>query len=261
MLQTLLSQWQPFLAVFVLLLFLMWESVAPFFPRRKRLRHATRNLTIAVLNAIVLAFVFASLTVLVADASQRHQWGLLRWLGLSGVALNVVAFGAFDMWMYWWHRLNHLVPFLWRFHRMHHSDPEMDVTTATRFHLGEITLSSLLRLLLIPLLGIPIEVLILFDVVQLPIISFHHANISLPDRVDKALKWFIVTPFMHKVHHSRIKPETDSNFSSLLSVWDRLFGSFVEKERYDQITFGLDQFDDEERQTVKGLLLTPFVRS
>ncbi len=261
MLQTLLSQWQPFLAVFVLLLFLTWESVAPFFPRRKRLRHATRNLTIAVLNAIVLAFVFASLTVLVADYAQRHQWGLFRWLGLSGVALNVAAFVAIDIWMYWWHRLNHLVPFLWRFHRMHHSDPEMDVTTATRFHLGEITLSSLLRLLFIPLLGIPIEVLMLFDVVQLPIVNFHHANISLPHRVDKILKWFIVTPFMHKVHHSRIKAETDSNFSSLLSVWDRLFGSFVEKDRYDEIAFGLDQFDDEKRQTVKGLILTPFIRS
>ncbi len=261
MLHTLLSQWQPFLALFVLLLFLVWESVAPFFPRQKRLRHTSRNLAIALLNAILLAFVFAGLTVLTADYAQEHRLGVLRWIGLSDLALGIVAFLLFDMWMYWWHRLNHLVPFLWRFHRMHHSDPEMDVTTATRFHLGEIVMSSLLRLLLIPLIGIPIEVLVVFDFVQLPIISFHHANISLPGTVDRALMWLIVTPFMHKVHHSRLKPETDSNFSSLLSVWDRLFGSLVQKERYNELRFGLDEFDREEKQSLKGLILTPFFRS
>lgn len=258
---TLLSQWQPFLAVFILLLLWMWESVAPFFPRQKRLRHAGRNLTVSILNGAVLAFVFAGLTILTADSAERHQIGVLRWAGLSGAGLIGASILALDMWMYWWHRLNHLVPFLWRFHRMHHSDPEMDVTTATRFHLGEIMLSSLLRLVVIVLLGIPVEAIILFDVIQLPIISFHHANISLPQLLDKMLMWFIVTPFMHKVHHSRIKAETDSNFSSLFSVWDRLFGSFVEKDRYDQIRFGLDEFDGEERQTVKGLILTPFLRS
>jgi len=199
--------------------------------------------------------------VLVADYTKQHQIGLLHWLGVSGVAHLVVAFVLLDVWMYWWHRLNHVVTFLWRFHRMHHSDPEMDVTTATRFHVGEIILSSIIKLALIPLFSIPIEVLILFDFVQLPIISFHHANIHLPRNLDNVLAWLIVTPFMHKVHHSRVKLETDSNFSSLLSVWDRLFGSFVQKERCEEIKFGLDGFDEDKKQSLKGLLTTPLFRS
>jgi sterol desaturase/sphingolipid hydroxylase (fatty acid hydroxylase superfamily) len=260
MLYTLLSQWQPFLALFVLLLFWTWESVAPFFSRRERLLHAGRNLLISLLNGAVLALVFAGVTVLVADYAEQHRIGLLHTLGLSGIGLMIAAFIVLDVWMYWWHRFNHLVPFLWRFHRMHHSDPHMDVTTATRFHVGEIVLSSLIKLVLIVVIGIPIEVLILFDVVQLPVISFHHANIGLPRMLDDALSWLIVTPFMHKVHHSRVKPETDSNFSSLLSVWDRLFGSFIRKERCEEIRFGLEGFDSEERQSVSGLMSTPMVR-
>jgi sterol desaturase/sphingolipid hydroxylase (fatty acid hydroxylase superfamily) len=261
MLQTLLSQWQPFLAVFILLLFWMWESVAPCFNRRARVKHAARNLSVALLNGAVLALVFAGLTVLVAEYTLQHRLGLLHWFGLSGAGLYLAAFVVLDVWMYWWHRLNHLVPFLWRFHRMHHSDPEMDVTTATRFHIGEITISSLIKLVLILLFSIPIEVLLVFDVVQLPIISFHHANIRLPRLLDDVMAWFIVTPFMHKVHHSRFKSETDSNFSSLFSLWDRLFGSFVRKERCEEIRFGLDGYDVEERQTVKGMIITPFLRS
>jgi sterol desaturase/sphingolipid hydroxylase (fatty acid hydroxylase superfamily) len=261
MFHTILRQWQPFLAVFVLLLFWTWESLAPFFSRRARVKHAARNIVISLINGLVIAVVFAGVTILVADYTKQNRIGLLYWLGITGTALNVFAFLLLDAWMYWWHRLNHLVPLFWRLHRMHHSDPEMDVTTATRFHIGEITLSSLIKLLLIVLFSIPIEVLIVFDVLQLPVISFHHANIQLPRLLDDVMAWFIVTPFMHKVHHSRFKPETDSNFSSLLSIWDRLFGSFVRKERCDEIRFGLDGFDSDERQTVKGMIATPFLRS
>jgi len=252
-----LSQWQPFLAVFALLFFWVWETLAPFFSREHRVKHAGRNLIIAVINGVVLAGVFAGSIVIVADFTKQQQIGLLYWLGLSGLPHLVVSFLLFDIWMYWWHRLNHVIPFLWRFHRMHHSDPDVDVTTATRFHVGEIVLSSVLKLALIPLVGLPIEVLIVFDVVQLPIISFHHANIHLTPGLDKLMRYFIVTPFMHKVHHSRIKPETDSNFSSLFSAWDRVFGSYVEKENYHEIEFGLNHFDSNERQSVKGMLLTP----
>jgi sterol desaturase/sphingolipid hydroxylase (fatty acid hydroxylase superfamily) len=254
---TILNQWQPFLAVFALLVFWVWESIAPFFSRGDRVKHAARNLIIGLINGVVLAVVFAGSIVVVADATKQQQIGLLHWAGFSGPVLFVTAFLLFDIWMYWWHRLNHGFPFLWRFHRMHHSDPEVDVTTATRFHVGEIAFSSLIRLGLIPLIGIPIEVLIVFDAIQLPIISFHHANIRLTPQLDKRIRYFIVTPFMHKVHHSRMKSETDSNFSSLLSIWDRMFRSYVEKENYHEIEFGLNQFDGGERQSVKGMLLTP----
>lgn len=253
----LLAQWQPFLVVFVLTLFWTWESFAPMFVRERRVKHAVRNLIISALNGIVLAGVFAGGVVVMAEYTEQHRLGLLPLMGVTGGFQFLIAFILLDVWTYWWHRLNHLIPFLWRFHRMHHSDPEMDVTTATRFHLGEIILSSAIRLVLIPLIGIPISAIILFDFVQLPIISFHHANIRLPRLLDKIMAWFIVTPFMHKVHHSRVKPETDSNFSSLLSVWDRMFGSFVQKKHCEEIRFGLDGFDEDEKQSVKGMLVTP----
>jgi sterol desaturase/sphingolipid hydroxylase (fatty acid hydroxylase superfamily) len=260
MLYTILEQWQPFLVVFVLLLFWVWESISPFFSRERRLKHAGRNLTIAILNAVMLVFVFAGLTVIVCDFATSHRIGLLYWFGLPELGHAAFAFLLYDVWIYWWHRFNHMVPFLWRFHRTHHSDPEVDVTTATRFHLGEIVFSSIIRLVLIPVVGIPLGVLILFDVIQLPIISFHHANIQVKAALDRFLRYLIVTPFMHKVHHSRIKDEIDSNFSSLLSVWDRLFGSYVEKEDYREIRFGLDGYDGDDRQSVKGLLTTPLVQ-
>jgi len=257
MFYTILNQWQPFAAVFFLATFWIWEAHSPFFARQNRVRHATRNLAIAIINSLLLAVIFAGLTVLIAEATKENKMGLVYLLSISGGASVAVSFLLLDFWMYWWHRLNHQIPFLWRFHRMHHSDPNVDVTTATRFHPGEIVLSSILRLAAIPLAGIPIEAIILFDAVQLPIISFHHANISLPKTLDRALRRAIVTPFMHKVHHSRLMREANSNFSSVLSIWDRLFHSFTEKEDYREIRFGLDGFDVRDRQSIQGLLRTP----
>jgi sterol desaturase/sphingolipid hydroxylase (fatty acid hydroxylase superfamily) len=140
---------------------------------------------------------------------------------------------------------------------MHHSDPAVDVTTATRFHFVEIIFSSTIRLALIPLFGVPLEAIILYDVVQLPVIAFHHANLALPLRVDKLLCFIIVTPFMHKVHHSRERQETDSNYSSILSLWDRLFSSFVERLEYSSIRLGLSGYDSDRMQSITGLLRTP----
>ncbi len=262
MLGILAKQWQPFLAVAGLFLFWAWESVGPFFTESSlRWRHATRNLMIAGLNGLVLAAVFSGLTVTVGTLAEARGWGIVRWLGLSPAAQAVLTFLFLDCWTYWWHRFNHSVPFLWRFHRMHHSDPAMDVTTATRFHLGEIVFSSLLRLGLIPLIGIPVWLLIAYDMALLACTQLHHANIQLPSSLDRFIRYFVVSPFMHKVHHSRVRVETDSNFSILLSVWDRLFGSYREKEDYREIRFGLEDYDEDARQSVKGLILTPLYKS
>ena len=162
-----------------------------------------------------------------------------------------------DGWTYGWHRLNHRVPFLWRFHRAHHSDAQMDVTTASRFHIGEILFSNCLRIPLILLLGIQLWELVLYETALLAVIQFHHANVGVPPRLDQLLRCFIVTPAMHKVHHSRWQPETDSNYSSLLSIWDRLFRSFRLRDDPRTIQFGLDEFARPENQTLAGILKTP----
>jgi sterol desaturase/sphingolipid hydroxylase (fatty acid hydroxylase superfamily) len=143
---------------------------------------------------------------------------------------------------------------------MHHSDPSMDVSTATRFHIGEIAISSGLRLPLILAAGVPLTVILVYDFTLLFATQFHHANLGLPAQLDRWLRYAVVSPNMHKVHHSRERMETDSNYSSVLSVWDRLFGTFRERNDYRHIVYGLDGFNDDARQTVGGLLATPLDR-
>jgi sterol desaturase/sphingolipid hydroxylase (fatty acid hydroxylase superfamily) len=163
-----------------------------------------------------------------------------------------------DAWTYIWHRLNHAVPVFWRFHRVHHADARMDVTTASRFHLGEIVLSSILRIPLIVVLGIDLWELIAYETVMFAVVQLQHANIVLPDRVDRFLRLLIVTPAMHKVHHSRWRPETDSNYSSLFSFWDRIGRSFQIRKDLTSLSMGLDAFDAPENRTLSGLMKIPF---
>jgi sterol desaturase/sphingolipid hydroxylase (fatty acid hydroxylase superfamily) len=253
---------QAVLYVLILVLMWTWESIAPFFRRSpQRVRHAVRNLIVALFNGIVLGAIFAGITGQVVEYAASQRIGLLHVFILPPALHAVAAFMMFDCWIYLWHRINHTVPFFWRFHRMHHSDNEMDTTSAARFHLGEILFSMILRLPVIAIIGVPMWVLLVYDTVLLTSTQFHHANVALSDRLDKALRLIVVSPFMHKVHHSRVKPETDSNFSSVLSVWDRIFGSYREKENYREIQLGLVGFDGTERQTLKGLFTTPFLSS
>src|SRR5262249_24161181 len=160
----------------------------------------------------------------VTDWTEQNQLGLLNALDLRVPLGFILAFVLLDGWMYVWHRANHTIPLLWRFHRMHHSDRHMDVTTATRFHLGEHIGASVMRLGLIPLLGFDVWHLIVYDTAVIAITQFHHADISL-GKWDDCLRPFIVTPYMHKVHHSDQRPETNSNYSTVFSFWDRLAGS------------------------------------
>ena len=257
MLETLLKNWQPVAAGLGFAVFFLWESVSPFFPRGPRFKHVSRNLIVAIINLVILAAVFGGITVSIAEYAGRQRAGLLYSLPVSTTVRAILAFLILDAWTYWWHRANHRVPFLWRFHRMHHSDPEMDVSTATRFHVGEITMSSIIRLGLIPLLGLPLISLLMYDLVLLASTQFHHANLALPGWADRTLRAVIVTPFVHKIHHSHLQPETDSNYSSFLTVWDRLFGSFRLRDDYNSIRFGVDGLEGPEQQTIKGLLLTP----
>lgn len=161
--------------------------------------------------------------------------------------------------MYVWHVLNHKMPMLWRFHAVHHADRELDATSAVRFHTGEIVLSSTARLFVLPLLGISMPQLLLYEAVLLPVVLFHHSNFDIPPRLDAALRCVIPTPWMHWVHHSCLQPETDSNYGSLFSTWDRLFRTFRLREDPHQIELGLDG-DSEERQwrTIHGMLARPF---
>ncbi|MBM3833060.1 MAG: sterol desaturase family protein [Verrucomicrobia bacterium] len=254
---------RPLGSVIVLATLLAWESLAPFFRyfagnRKDRVSHGLKNLALGILNALVTGLGFAALWWSAADWSQQHGFGLLNWFALPAWAHLAGAFLLFDAWMYWWHRLNHRAAFLWRFHRTHHSDPTMDVTTASRFHIGEIALSSVLRVPVIALLGLQIWELALYEFAMFTVVQLHHANIAFPEWLDRALRGVIVTPFMHKVHHSCWQPETDSNYSSLFSFWDRFFGSFRLCDDPRSLKFGLKEFSGPQDHTLGGLLTTPF---
>lgn len=195
-----------------------------------------------------------------AMCSQNARFGLLHRADVPWLFHACVAVLLLDVWTYGWHRANHHIGWLWRFHRMHHSDPWMDVTTARRFHPGEIVLSSILRLPLIALLGIHLWKLVFYKVLVGIVVDSHHANIAVPDRVDRFLRMFLVTPAMHKVHHSRKQYETDSNYTSLLSVWNRPFGSFRLRANLRMIRIGLNGWDDARHQGLRGMLATPMQR-
>jgi sterol desaturase/sphingolipid hydroxylase (fatty acid hydroxylase superfamily) len=236
------------LAMGVLLLLLAWEVVQPYFANftrgpgalQRRGLNAALNLGLGAVNALIISGVFVGLWAATMAWAETRGFGLLRWLSISGIWHGLLAILLLDAWTYAWHRLNHVLPVLWRFHRLHHSDTEMNVTTANRFHLVEIVLSSTLRLPLLALFGVRLEELALYDTLLFAVVQFHHANIGVPEWLDRALRCLIVTPHLHKVHHSVVRADADSNFSSLFSWWDRLFRTFRLSREPRRIVFGVD---------------------
>lgn len=261
-----LQETQVIALVAILVLLFMWESLHPFYAYfsgsfKDRGKHALRNLVVGVINGLMVSLLFVGFWLAASVWADEARFGIMHWLqdGL-GIPVWMHAVGAIlllDFWTYTWHRMNHEIPFFWRFHSVHHSDNKMDVTTASRFHLGEIFFSSLFRIPLIALFGVYLWELVLYEIVMFAVVQFHHANVGLPEKYDRILRTVIVTPNMHRVHHSRWQPETDSNYSSLFSIWDRLARTFRINPKPETIQLGLDQFDREEDQTVKGMFKTP----
>ena len=242
---------------------ILWliEGVLPMFEGRvNRVRHGLANVVLGVGNAVIVAFVFAGTTLFVTEWAREHGIGLLHVFALPTAVRLTLAVVIFDAWQYLWHRLNHQIPVLWRFHAVHHADRAMDASTALRFHTGEIILSSTARLAVIPILGMTVGEVLVYESVLLPIILFHHSNVSMPNRVDTWFRWLIVTPWMHWVHHSSYQPETDSNYSSIFSFWDRLFGSFRLRADADEIQLGLENMRQSEWADLRGMLTMPFRR-
>lgn len=252
----------PFLIkIVVFCLIWLWETWRPMFQGQSqhRLQHALRNILIAVFNVLLLGFFIKTITVKVCAWAEVHQYGLLHWLELplwfkAGLALLMI-----DAWMYVWHRMNHQIPFLWRFHRMHHSDTALDVTSASRFHPGELLFSALLRSCLIPIFGLEVIHVVLYEFVLMPIVLFCHSNVAIAEKWDKVLRCLIVTPRMHWVHHSDIVKETDSNFSSVFSFWDRLAKTIIIRKDPEKIVYGLKDKKIIACQSIKEMLKTPLV--
>lgn len=239
----------------------LWETARAKRPQNLgRARRWPNNLALTAFNAVLIRFIPPIFPLGVALKASSHEWGLFNLVGLPGVVEIVLAFVLLDLAIYTQHMVFHKVPALWRLHRMHHADTEIDVTTGARFHPIEIALSLVVKMVLIALLGAPATAVILFEIVLNGAAMFNHANVGLPERLDRCMRWFIVTPDMHRVHHSIDVGETDSNFGFNLPWWDRLFGTYAPAPKLGHLgmTTGLPDFRAPEESRLDRLLTQPF---
>lgn len=226
-------------------------------PLPRRLRWVA-NFGLVAIDTLVVRLLLPWLAIDAAAYAQAHEVGLLRCVPLPTGLQWILALVALDGLIYWQHRLMHLVPFLWRWHRVHHSDLVLDASSGVRFHPLEILFSMLIKIAAVLALGAPVGAVLSFELLLNAFSLFTHANLALPPRLDAALRWLVVTPDMHRVHHSIRREEHDRNFGFHLSVWDRLFGSYL--ERATTPVLGLADFRQARAQTLPALLLQPLTR-
>jgi sterol desaturase/sphingolipid hydroxylase (fatty acid hydroxylase superfamily) len=247
----------------VLVLIVLWELLSPRRPQFfGRLLRWPNNLGLLVLDTFVVRLVFPVVGVGMAFLAQTKGWGLFNifplsvWLAIPGAVLLL------DLTIYGQHVMFHAVPFLWRLHRMHHADLEFDVTTGLRFHPGEIVVSMLIKLAAVVLLGAPPVAVLIFEVVLNATSMFNHGNVCLPAHLDCMLRLFVVTPDMHRVHHSIDRRETDSNFGFNVPWWDRLFGTYHDQPAlgHDRMTLGIDRFREPRELWLDRMLWQPLRR-
>ena len=219
------------------------------------------NLTIVALNPLAVSLIFPVLPVGAALLASEKSWGLLNQLALPYWLKLIIGVAVLDLVIYFQHIIFHAIPLLWRLHMMHHADLDVDVTTGLRFHPIEIVLSMGIKISAVVLIGSPTMAVLAFEVLLNATSVFNHGNVRLPLKIDRALRWLVVTPEMHRVHHSVIIRETNSNFGFNFPWWDRLFGTYRDQpaKGHEAMTIGLSQFRNPKRLTLPWLLALPFI--
>ena len=238
------------LVLAALAVLLVAERVYPMATAIGGARRVLRNLSLAAINAGL------SWAVVVPVSALAAQWALgwrpLWWSGWPGLAFDVL---LLDLWIYWWHRANHAVPVLWRFHEVHHLDQFLDASSALRFHFGEVLLSALVRAGVIFAAAIPLANVVAFETILAFITMFHHSNLRLPMWLERPLSLLLVTPSIHWVHHHAQWGDTDSSYATVLSLWDRLFSSHSATVRTAAMEIGVEGTRE---RTLAGLIKRPF---
>ena len=249
-----------FILIFILIA--LWEIRKPrrVLTTSKKWRWFN-NLSIIAINPVLLRLVFPVLAVEMARTAQANGWGLLNQFDTPGLIALVGGIVALDLVIYLQHVMFHAVPILWRLHRVHHADLDYDLTTGLRFHPVEIVLSTVLKITIIVALGPPVAAVLAFEILLNGMAMFNHGNIKLAPSVDRLLRLLVVTPDVHRVHHSVIMRETNSNYGFNLSIWDRMFGTYLAQpsNRHQDMIIGLSQFRDPKRLTLPWLLILPII--
>ncbi|MDQ3626150.1 MAG: sterol desaturase family protein [Verrucomicrobiota bacterium] len=218
-----------------------------------------------IVNLVMSALAFVTAALLVRPAATaamgsagRERFGLIHLVELPAVAQFVIAFLLMDLSFYWWHVLNHRIPFLWRFHNVHHIDPDLDVTTGFRFHFGEVAMSAVFRVVQVALIGISAPAFAIYEIVFQANTLFHHSNLRLPIRFERLLNKLLVTPRMHGIHHSQVEGETNSNYSVVFPWWDRLHRTLGLNIPQDEIVIGVPAYSSRDDNQLINTLLMPF---
>ena len=235
-----------------LVVLMLLERAFPMVKVRSNLNRIARNFSLAGFNALLGPLIIIPITLYVAGFALhwRPEW----WSGWTGLVIDLL---ILDCWIYGWHRLNHVAPVLWRFHEVHHLDENLDATSALRFHFGEVILSSLVRAGVILLFGVPFLNVVIFETLVTVAAIFHHSNLKLPEKIDAILSRIIVTPSLHWVHHHALRGDTDSNYSTILSVWDRIFASRNIAKFNSTMKMGVEGLSDVQ---ILRLILRPFFK-
>ncbi len=246
----------------ILVIMAIWEIIKPkrLLTVSKLLRWSN-NLGLVLLNSFLLRLIFPTATLGMATFASEHRWGLFNYYEIAIFPAMIISIIVMDFVIYLQHVMVHTVPALWRIHRVHHADPDYDVTTGARFHPLEIILSMMIKFSIILVLGPPLVAVILFEVILNGLAMFNHGNVGLPRTVERPLRYLIITPDMHRVHHSIEDDEANTNFGFNLSCWDRLFGTYRDQPRrgHTMMTIGIHQFRSiQQTSLITGMLAMPF---
>lgn len=245
----------------VLVICALWEWVVPrkTLTQNKRYRWMN-NIGLVGINSLLIALLLPIVAFEAAYQAQAEHFGLFNWLALPLWVEVTTAIILLDLVIYLQHLLFHRIPILWRLHRMHHSDQDIDVTTGARFHPIEIILSMAIKIAVVTILGVSPLAVLLFEIILNASAMFNHSNATLSQRADIVLRKVVVTPDMHRVHHSVIARETHSNFGFFLSVWDRGFGTYIDQPQrgHDKVKIGIPLFQKVDEQRIDKMLTQPF---
>ncbi|MCC6795051.1 MAG: sterol desaturase family protein [Candidatus Hydrogenedentes bacterium] len=219
------------------------------------------NLGIVVVDTIVVRLAVPAAAVGAAVMAQQNEWGILNQFAIPTVFAYVASVVILDLLVYFQHVAFHAFPVLWRVHRMHHSDRDLDASSGLRFHPIEIVLSMVIKMLAVISIGAPAGAVLIFEVLLNATAVFNHSNVSIPNSIDRVLRWILVTPDMHRVHHSVVPIETDCNFGFNLPWWDRLFGTYQPQPAagHEGMVVGLADYQDDRPQRLSWMLVFPFL--
>ncbi len=254
-----MTRWGTAIAAVIFTVLFLLER---FFPLRQPTRPLIARLITNVAITSLAVAVNATAVQFAVQMTQRwtsnHAIGLMNLVPLPGMVSSIIAFLLMDLTFYYWHRANHAVRFFWRFHNAHHIDPDLDVSTAFRFHFGEIFLSAGFRALQVALIGVSGWTYAIYETVYQSNTLFHHSNIKLPLWLERYLNWILVTPRMHGIHHSQTQQETNSNWSVVFPWWDKLHHTLRLNIPQSEIAIGVPAYTNPEDNTLPHVLLMPF---